>query len=118
MLEPAYRSFSFAKLCQRVGLRYQDMLDLFRRYSLDLALLQMSTHLPDVMRQTAEDARSRTEICGACAGAGEIPVGKKMMLCRACEGRGERYIMGDWNCRKLIWETMVKPYPLVGRSAR
>ena len=57
LCDPVYRRFSFAKLCQRVGLRYQDMLDLFRRYSLDLALLQMSTHLPDVMRQTAEDAR-------------------------------------------------------------
>ena len=118
MLDPAYRRFSFAKLCQRVGLRYQDMLDLFRRFQLDLGILQVSRQLPDVMRQTADEALSRMEDCRACDGAGEILVGKKMKLCRACKGRGEIYTKGNMTCLKIIWKYMVAPYPLVGRNTR
>ncbi len=116
LCDPAYRRFSFAKLCQRVGLRHVDVLDLFRRHQLDLAILRVSCRLPDVMRQTADDALSRMEDCRVCDGAGEIPVGKKMKLCRACKGRGEIYTKGDLACQKIIWNMMVKPYLLVGRT--
>ena len=114
LCDPAYRRFSFAKLCQRVGLRHVDVLDLFRRHQLDLAILHVSRHLPKVMRDTAIDACSSERTCARCNGTGE----RDSNPCSQCNGKGTVWVPGDKTCRKLIWDTMVKPYPLVGRNTR
>ncbi len=114
MTDPAYRKHTFPKLCAKVGLRYHEALDLFRRFQLDLAILHVSCHLPKVMRDTAIDACSSERTCVRCNGTGE----RDSNPCSQCNGKGTVWVPGDKTCRKLIWDTMVKPYPLVGRNTR
>ena len=72
LLDPAYRNHTFAKICGKVGLSQLDILDLFRRYKLDLGVIKMSRRAPKIMGDVARDAESRMEACGECAGTGSV----------------------------------------------
>ena len=114
LYDPVYRRFSFAKLCQRVGLRYQDVFDSFRRYSLDIALLRVSRHLPEIVEDTVMDARSTERTCTDCDGMGKRD-GKP---CSYCQGKSTIRVPGDMTCRNIIWN-MIRRHPsLLGSSAR
>ncbi len=102
MTDPAYRKHTFAGLCTKVGLRYHEALDLFRRFQLDCAMIGMSRYLPGLMKQTAEDAMSRDETCVDCDGTGK----RDGRMCRGCRGKGTVHILGDLTCLKLVYETM------------
>ena len=86
LLDPAYNKHTLAKLCERVGLRYLDLFDLFRRANLSKGLLAMCSHLPQVMEDVAMDSLSRVETCAICSGTGvpQVPWRHNPHLWRCC----------------------------------
>lgn len=102
LLDPAYGKYTLAKLCERVGLRYLDLFDVFRRFNLNTGLLAMSAHLPQVMKDVAIDSLSRVETCAMCSGGGQV----NSQLCPKCYGDGTIRICGDAAARKLLFEIM------------
>ena len=56
LLDPAYRNHSFGRLCERVGMRSADVVDLFRKYKFDVGIVTLSRAAPQVMQSTVEDA--------------------------------------------------------------
>src|SRR5579862_9475821 len=59
LCDRAYRNHSLARLCEKAGLSYLELVDLFRVFRLDEALLVMLTHIPQVMEDTAINALTR-----------------------------------------------------------
>ncbi len=110
--DPAYNRHSLAKLCELVGLRYADLVGMFRRFYIGIGIIRFSRQIPEVLEQTAKAALSTTKACERCDGRGERD-GKP---CSYCWGKGTIHVPGDPACRKLIWDTMVKRNPLVGRA--
>jgi hypothetical protein len=102
LLDPAYGKYTLAKLCERAGLRYLDLFDVFRRFNLSKGLLAMSAHLPQVMEDVAIDSLSRVETCAMCSGRGKVD----SHLCPKCCGDGTIRICGDAAARRLFFEIM------------
>ena len=65
----------------------------------------MARHLPEIMEQTALDAKSQVADCPKCKGMGQIDGKGGVQDCPACAGKGTTYIMGDAERLKLVFET-------------
>ena len=88
-------------------------MDAFRRYKLDLGIIAMANAAPDIMRDTAEDAKSQKAICMVCQGTGEMfehpedpsdrPVAS---VCPNCLGDGTFRVPGHDKSRELFFKTM------------
>ncbi len=102
LLDPVYRNHTFAKVCEKVGLSQIDVVDLFRRYKLDMGVIKMSRLAPRIMEDTAEDAKSRMETCKGCQGKGMINTRR----CPQCKGEGQVRVPGDYRARKLMFEAL------------
>ena len=102
LLDPVYRNHTLAKVCEKVGLSQIDIVDLFRRHQMDMALVSMSRKAVQVMEDTAEDARSRMETCKGCQGKGMIDTRR----CPQCEGEGQVRVPGDYKARRLMFQAL------------
>ncbi len=112
LADPAYSRCTFAKLCEKASVRMTEVVDAFRRYKLDEGVVAMYQHLPEVMEDTAQDAKSRSETCGRCKGEGKIAQDDSSATdCPQCAGTGIMRVPGDADSRKLVFETA----GLVGR---
>ena len=104
LLDPAYRHHSFGRLCERAGLSGREVVDLFRKYKIDEGIVRMSKHVPDVLEDTAIDAKSRMECCRRCDGLGSVPLTEKEdRECPVCYGSGQVRLPGDKNARELLF---------------
>src|SRR5579862_3785428 len=90
LCDRAYRNHSLARLCEKAGLSYLELVDLFRVFRLDEALLVMLTHIPQVMEDTAINALTRRS-AEACSGCGRIDG----QSCMKCFGEGHITIPGN-----------------------
>jgi hypothetical protein len=54
--DPAYRNTNLSALCRRFGVSLKDLVKLWRDYNVALGMLYMANLLPEIMKQTAEDA--------------------------------------------------------------
>ena len=108
MADPAYRRHSFGKLCEKVGLRHRDILDLFRRAKLDQAMIRMMAHFPKVAEDLAIDAESRSQPCAECDGSGSVfdPQASIDRVCRGCAGSGSVRVVGDPHARELLFKAL------------
>lgn len=105
MADPLYRKHSFAKLCEKAGLNYRDVFDLFRRAQLDVGMIRMLSSLPKVMEDTAQDALSRSEACPKCDGRGKVSNdGEPERPCSKCAGTGSVKVSGAATARAQIFE--------------
>ena len=100
LADPVYRHHSFAKLCQRVGLRCHEVIDLFRQHRLAEAMVSIALRLPDVVKGIARDALDREEVCPKCEGSGKV--GDR--VCPACCGEGRIRKPGNPESQRLIFE--------------
>jgi hypothetical protein len=107
MLDPAYKYFTFARLCQKVGLRLQDIVRVFLNWKSSVALLRLAMHLPDLADDLVIDARSKVKVCVACNGSGRIieETGPEQ-LCSACYGEGTIRVIGNPVARRLTFEAL------------
>ena len=54
--DPAYRNTNLSTLCRRFGVSLKDLVKLWIDYNVALGMLYMANLLPEIMKQTAEDA--------------------------------------------------------------
>lgn len=98
--DPAYRNYSPAKLCEKVGLKARDLLYLLRQASLGEAMIRTARYLPQIMEETATDALSREDLCYQCEGSGVV--GEDKRRCPVCFGKGSVRIPGDHKARQHV----------------
>ena len=116
LLDPAYGQHSFPKLCERANLSMTEVVDLFRRYKLAEGIIAMAKHAPDILADTAIDAKSTKAMCMTCQGAGKVVVDADGTrdTCSACAGEGSIRIPGHDKARELFYKTM----GLTGKEGR
>ena len=102
MLDPAYASHSLAKLCERAGLNSIQLLDMFRRYKLDLAIIQAAKRLPQIMEGKAQDALPSEEYCRRCDGLGYVQGEAGPRTCPKCKGSRMTRRPGDDKALDMI----------------
>ena len=103
LMDPAYRNHSLGKLCEKVGLRVVDLLDLFRKFKWDVGTIDLYQQLPQIVKELADDARSSQAACGRCDGEGTLGVGEsEEKSCPQCEGTGQVRVPGDPQARRLF----------------
>jgi len=106
---PSHVNASLFTLAHRAGLTAPELITLFRKHQIDLGAIRVARHIPDIMEDTAVDARSETVECWVCDGDGKITKGKGKarftVVCAECQGKGEVRVRGDIENRKLIWES-------------
>ncbi len=112
--DPAHQSYSLAELCREVGIQPQEIGEAWKQHQLNTALARMFRHLPEVLDDTAVDARARDALCPECGGTGEIANRKtrKRSRCAVCDGMGKVRIAGDHKARGLVFEAA----GLIGRQ--
>ena len=113
LLDPEYRNHTFGRLCERARLSATEVVDLFRKYKIDLGIVAMAKRAPEVMRDVAIDAQSKQSYCRRCDGTGEVFDEDEERTCPACKGTGEVRTRGDEKARKLFFET----FRLTGKKA-
>lgn len=126
-LSPSHRGTSFAGLCDQAQIEYRDVERELKAISKSQGFIRISQHLPDLMEQSAVDARSRYEKCWPCKGEGVVDdvvamakavkeatergedkdsVDRITKVCDACHGEKRRYVVGEVDRLKLVFETM------------
>ena len=107
MLDPTYNKHSFAKLCQKAGLRLTDLVDVFRRGKQLEATLSALQNLPHLVEETMLDALPAVEVCSRCDGRVEVQdegEPERKRLCPACKGSGEVRVPGNVEARRMIFQ--------------
>lgn len=123
-LDPLWRQKSFAAIVEMRQANYHDVSEEYRKILRQEGLMRAANHLPDLMEQTAIDARSRDERCKACKGKGTVldqksmAAGKKEALargeeftdeiwveCGTCSGGGTVHVLGDTDRLKMMFDT-------------
>ena len=54
--DPAYRNTNLSTLCRRFGVSLKDLVKLWMDYNIGLGMIYLAASLPEIMKQTAEDA--------------------------------------------------------------
>jgi hypothetical protein len=107
-MDPLFKRTSFAALAERNALNIHMLSDEFKAIMRSDGLMRAAQHLPEIIEQVAVDAKSRDQACKVCNGTGmiESTIGKKKSReCVVCEGRGTKYVLGDIDRLKLLFET-------------
>lgn len=117
--DPDFKNYSFARLCQKVGLTLGDIIDAFRRYQVGLGIIAMAKKAPKIMSDTAADAESTLSACMSCRGTGTIEEDGEERPCPSCLGEGSFRVPGHEKSRELFFKTMGligKKGPLVAQQ--
>lgn len=112
---PALHQCSFGELCRRCNLSINDITALWRNHQIHKGMMRMMNHMPQVMEDTAVDAKSRNVPCSNCDGSGKVDkssgkntagMGKQLEgVCPECHGDGKVRIIGDKDSRALAFES-------------
>jgi len=113
MFDPRFKDKGFTSLCKECNLHLGDIVDVFRRYKLDLGIIAMAKAAPTIMEDTAEDAKSQKAVCMTCMGTGEVlehPDSPELepiaTMCPNCMGDGSFRVPGHDKSRELFYKTM------------
>ncbi len=105
LLDPTYVNHAMGTLCSKVGLSLHEVMDYFRKTHMDVGLMRLYKHVPDVLEDVAEDAKRSIKTCWKCFGDGKVPKNKEESAeCPECGGKGKLMVKGDDNARKLVFE--------------
>lgn len=104
--DPEYQEHSFISMCRRFSVSLSRLQTLYTDGMRHLGLLRMSTELPQVMADVAEDAKSRDIACPRCDGKMIIKSADGDRPCHICKERGTVRIPGDKHARDLVFESM------------
>jgi len=103
---------NMGKACRECGITLQKLNELYQKHNLALGMIGVSEHLPQVMVDTAIDAKSQFVVCDRCDGLGEITrtrivddkATKTDEVCPKCKGEREVRVSGDPKARDQIFE--------------
>jgi hypothetical protein len=110
--DPAYQTTSRMTLCRNFGISLRDLLNVWSSYMRDLGRLAIFARLPEIAKQTAEDALSREVACGCCDGMGKVMNDEGQQSCPMCQGAGKIQMPADKDARRLVLEIA----GLIGRN--
>jgi hypothetical protein len=101
MCDPYYQKQTLASLAKKCGLTLNEVRDLFRKANLDQALMKMYKHVPEILEDTAIDAKSSTKTCWKCNGGRVNAEGDD---CLECNGSGQVRVVGDKDARGYVFD--------------
>lgn len=104
--DPEYQDQSFMVMCRRFAVPLSRLQALYTEGMRHLGLLRMSTELPQVMADVAEDAKSRDIPCPRCDGKMIIKTQEGDSACHVCKATGTVRVPGDKHARDLVFESM------------
>ena len=104
--DPANNDRELDQIYRECGLSVLDLLSAFRRFQLDLAMLDLFESLPAVSRDAARVALSRRGNCRRCDGLKRVQdaEGGPYRMCPECRGRGYVRVPGDAAARAVVME--------------
>lgn len=114
------RPLTLVKACKEADVTLADFVEAFQKYQVHLGTVRLMRHIPQVMEDVGEDAKSRSEPCMRCDAWGYIKVGDDVVLqeeqpewvpdgnrlCPQCHGRKEVRVPGDKLARELVFEAV------------
>jgi hypothetical protein len=113
LVDPAYRSVSIKNLTRQFGISLLQVHDIWRESRMHHGMMRMLNHVPDILEDTAVDARSTMGVCPRCDGIGtvmpettakdEVP---SVRSCPECEGKQKVRRPGDKVARELVFESI------------
>lgn len=110
--DPAYATLSFSALCRKFNISLQDVDDLWRNHQLHRGMIQMMTHVPQVLEDVAQDAKSKMVVCTRCDGEGVLVSNNGpddtggARVCPVCDGAKKIKVSGDKAARDLVFESI------------
>jgi hypothetical protein len=105
--DPQYSRCSFPALLRKFNISLHEAQTLYSDHMRHMGLLAMSSQLPAIMADVAEDAKDTMETCPRCDGLKTVPYGQtETRKCPACKGTGETRSMGNEHARELVFESM------------
>lgn len=104
-LDPLEKQSSFARLAERQGLNFHMISQEFQAIQRSEGLMRAAQHLPELLEQTAEDAKSKWDDCPRCKGMGTTDTKDGVRECSECKGKGLVYVLGNAERLKMIFET-------------
>lgn len=114
-MNPIFKRTSFAALAERYALNIHMLSEEYKAIMRSDGFMRAAQHLPEIMEQTAIDAKGGDVKCKACKGAGTIArlvkgaEGEEDVEerdpCDKCDGKGTVYQAGDIERLKMIFET-------------
>lgn len=107
------KQHSVAKLVDDMSLNWKQVEAEYRSIRKSEGFIRSADHLPDLMEQSAMDARSRWEDCATCQGTGKIIKDKVEMVCPVCHGVKKLYIPGEVERLKLVFDV----HGLIGKNS-
>lgn len=105
MTDSGYSRWSVARLCKELNVSYERLASCYHKSKVDEGKIRMAAHLPQVMEDTAIDAKSTEVLCPICSGTGSVADDESAVACKECNGKGSVRRPGDQNARKLIFES-------------
>jgi hypothetical protein len=105
--DPRNANLELRDLYQRCKLSVLDILGAFRRYQLDLAMVELFEQLPELTRDSVKVALSRMGNCKRCDGEGVVDKAKDGTggrKCPECKGKKSVRVAGDSAARNLVME--------------
>ena len=107
-LSPSMRGTSFATICDDLSLSWSQVEQEFRSIKKSEGYIRASQHLPELMEQSAVDAKGKMQPCRTCKATGKVGDD----ICTVCWGRNEIYVPGEIDRQKLVFET----FGLIGKN--
>ncbi len=107
LADPANDERELDQVYRECGLSVVDLLGAFRRFQLDLAMLDLFEWLPAVSRDAARVALSRRGNCRRCDGLKKVPIAEDKpdgpsRMCPECRGKGYVRVSGDAAARAAV----------------
>lgn len=112
LLDPKTQGKSLSRACRDCGITLAKLNELYRNHRFAEAQIIASAHLPQIVSDTAIDARARYELCDRCDGLGTIirtktidnVVVEENDTCPKCKGAREVRVSGDAKARDQVFE--------------
>lgn len=134
-LSPIYEKTAFTTLMEKLQITYHDLSTEYKALQTSVGMIRAADHIPDLLEQTAVDARHREVECVHCKGKGQVKVydyvavdkaratlaeniglqresdpehellAQGKATCKPCGGTGKVAIKGDIEKLKTIFDT-------------
>jgi len=134
-LSPIHAKTAFTSLMEKLQITYHDLSTEYKALQTSVGMIRAADHIPDIMAQTAEDAKHRHVECVHCKGKGQVKVfdyaaidkarstlaenigleresdpevellAKGRASCAKCRGTGKVEVKGDLERLKVIFDT-------------
>lgn len=134
-LSPIHEKTAFTTLMEKLQITYHDISTEYKALQTSIGMIRAADHLPDLMEQTATDAKHREVECVHCKGKGEVKVfdytaidkaraalaeniglgresdpevellAKGRATCAKCRGKGSVEVKGDLDKLRVLFDT-------------